>query len=77
MDNIKDTVMGIISDYTPSDNITLESTLDWDLDIYPFDYTNILMDLEEEFDISIRNEDIPCNSTVGEIIDFIKSRVTE
>ncbi|MEG0806420.1 MAG: acyl carrier protein [Lachnospiraceae bacterium] len=54
------------------EEITLETTFVDDLGADSLDVFQIIMGLEEEFDIEIANEDAECIITVGDALEQIK-----
>ncbi|MBU5225573.1 acyl carrier protein [Clostridium senegalense] len=59
------------------DDITLESSFIDDLGADSLDIVELIMALEEEFDIEIPDEDAEKISTVGDVVEYIKTRVDE
>ena len=55
------------------DEITLETNVKDDLDADSLDVFQIIMGLEEEFDIEIANEDAEKIVTVGDAVEQIKN----
>jgi len=55
--------------------ITLESSVIDDLGADSLDVVDMVMSLEEEFDIEIPDEEIETLKTVGDIIKFIESKL--
>jgi len=55
--------------------ITLESSVIDDLGADSLDVVDMVMSLEEEFDIEIPDEEIETLKTVGDIVKFIESRI--
>ncbi len=58
------------------EEVTSESSLRDDMGVDSLEITDIVMELEEVFDIEISTEDAEKIQTVQEIIDYIQSRVT-
>ena len=56
------------------DSITLESVITDDLGADSLDVVDLVMSLEEEFDVEIPDEDIESIKTVGDIVKFIESK---
>jgi acyl carrier protein len=56
-----------------ADEITLESSFIVDLGADSLDIVELLMALEEEFDIEIPDEEAEKLATVGDVVDYIKS----
>ena len=59
------------------EEITLDSSFIDDLGADSLDVVELIMALEEEFDIEIPDEDAEKVSTVGDVVEYIKSRVEE
>lgn len=57
------------------DSITPETTITEDLGADSLDVVDLLMSIEDEFEIEIPDEEIENIKTVGEIVSHIKSRV--
>jgi acyl carrier protein len=59
------------------DEITLESSFVDDLNSDSLDLVELLVALEEEYDISIPDEDISKLQTVGDVVDYIRNHIEE
>ncbi|GAA0122124.1 acyl carrier protein [Clostridium faecium] len=59
------------------DEIKMESFFIDDLGADSLDIVELIMALEEEFDIEIPDEDAEKISTVGDVVEYIKARVDE
>lgn len=68
-----DKVRGIIAEQLgiEADEITMESSFIDDLGADSLDIVELIMALEEEFDMEIPDEDAEKISTVGDVIDYI------
>lgn len=55
------------------DKITLDTDIAQDLGADSLDVVDILMSLEDEFDIEIPDEDVENVKTVGQLVDYIKA----
>ncbi|NLN41739.1 MAG: acyl carrier protein [Clostridiales bacterium] len=68
-----DKVRGIIAEQLgiEVDEITMESSFIDDLGADSLDIVELIMALEEEFDMEIPDEDAEKISTVGDVIDYI------
>ncbi|HHZ12962.1 MAG TPA: acyl carrier protein [Clostridiales bacterium] len=55
------------------DIVTMEASFIDDLDADSLDIVELIMALEEEFDMEIPDEEAEKISTVGDVIDYIKS----
>ncbi|MDD3704792.1 MAG: acyl carrier protein [Clostridiaceae bacterium] len=56
-----------------AEEITLESSFIVDLGADSLDIVELLMALEEEFDIEIPDEEAEKLSTVGDVVEYIKN----
>jgi len=56
-----------------ADEITMESSFIDDLGADSLDIVELLMALEEEFDIEIPDEEAEKLSTVGDVVEYIKN----
>lgn len=70
-----DKVKGIVAEQLGVDSadITLETSFD-DLNADSLDVVELIMALEEEFDIEIPDEDAEKIKTVGDAVDYIKEK---
>jgi len=59
------------------EEVNLESTFTDDLGVDSLEIFEIVMSLEEEFEIEIPNEDIENIKTIGDIVNYVKSKVEE
>ena len=59
------------------DEINVESTFSEDLGVDSLEIFEIVMSLEEEFEIEIPNEDIENIKTIQDIVNYVKSKVEE
>lgn len=57
------------------EKVTLEASLKEDLGADSIDAVQIVMDLEEAFNISIEEDNADSISTVGNLVDYIKSLI--
>ncbi|MGC5327170.1 acyl carrier protein [Brevibacillus sp. SYSU BS000544] len=75
MADIFDTVKKIIVDRLGVDEskITLEASFKEDLGADSLDIVELVMELEDEFDMEISDEDAEKISTVGEVVKYIES----
>ncbi len=67
-------VKKIIIECTGADDedITTETDLNADLDMDSFDIVEMIMDIEEEFNIEIPDSEAEKFCTVGDIVEYIK-----
>ena len=56
------------------ETISMESRLIDDLKADSFDIVELVMDLEQEFDVEIPDEDLPKVQTVADIVHFLEQR---
>lgn len=75
MAEVFDTVKKIIVDRLGVDEskITLEASFKEDLGADSLDIVELVMELEDEFDMEISDEDAEKISTVGEVVKYIES----
>ena len=69
-------VKNIIVEQLDLDNtveLTLETSLKEDLDADSLDAVEVIMALEEEFDIEIPDEDAEGFKTIGDIVEYINN----
>lgn len=59
------------------EEITLDSSFVDDLNADSLDLVELLVALEEEYDISIPDEDISNLQTVGDVVDYIRNHIEE
>ena len=73
--SIEEKVVGIISEQLQVDKaeITAEKSFQGDLKCDSLDLVEIVMALEDEFKISIPNEDYEKIKTVGDAVEYIKT----
>jgi acyl carrier protein len=73
--NIFEKVRSIVAEQLSVDSadITLETSFD-DLNADSLDVVELIMALEEEFDIEIPDEDAEKIKTVGDAVDYIKDK---
>lgn len=56
------------------DAVTMESAISDDLGADSLDVVDMVMSLEEEFDVEIPDEEIESMKTVGDIVKYIESK---
>lgn len=56
------------------DQVTLEARFKEDLDIDSLDLFEMVMSLEEEFDMEIPSEDLETVTTVGALVKYLENR---
>ena len=69
-------VKDIISDQleVASDKLTMETTFE-DIDADSLDIVELVMALEEEFDLEISDQEIENINSVGDVVKYIESKV--
>ena len=74
--SIEEKVTGIVSDQldTPKDDINRASSFVDDLKADSLDIVELVMALEDEFDIKIPDEDYDKIKTVGDVITYIEEK---
>ena len=74
--SIEEKVTGIVSDQldTPKDDINSASSFVDDLKADSLDIVELVMALEDEFDIKIQDEDYDKIKTVGDVITYIEEK---
>lgn len=75
MDKIFETVRHTIADLLSmdADKIKMESTFIDDLGADSLDVVELIMALEEEFDMEIPDEDAEKIVSVGDVVDYVKN----
>ncbi len=56
------------------DSITVDTSLTEDLGADSLDLADVLMAIEDEFEVEIPDEDIENIKTVGDIVDYIEAK---
>lgn len=59
------------------ESVTMESNISDDLGADSLDVVDLVMSMEEEFDIEIPDEEIENMKTVGDIVKFIESKTND
>ncbi|AIG27654.1 acyl carrier protein [Brevibacillus sp. 7WMA2] len=75
MAEILDRVKKIVIDRlgVDEDKVTLEASFKEDLGADSLDVVELVMELEDEFDLEISDEDAEKITTVGEVVNYISS----
>ncbi|EGL18221.1 MULTISPECIES: acyl carrier protein [Paenibacillus] len=75
MSDVLDRVKKIIIDRlgVEETEVTLEASFKEDLGADSLDVVELVMELEDEFDLEISDEDAEKITTVGEVVNYIKS----
>ncbi len=74
--SVEKKVKGIISDQleVAVDKLSMETTFE-DIDADSLDIVELVIALEEEFDLEISDQEIENIKTVGDIVKYIESKV--
>ncbi len=72
LDRVKD-IIGEQLGIEDLESITLETTFIDDIGADSLDVVELIMALEEEFDMEIREEDAEKISSVGDVVEYIKN----
>ena len=59
------------------DEVTLEASFKEDLDADSLDLYELVMALEEEYDVEIPSDDLAELNTVGDVINYLKDKGVE
>lgn len=59
------------------DGVTLEASFKEDLDADSLDLFELVMALEEEYDVEIPSDDLAELNTVGDVINYLKDKGVE
>ena len=59
------------------DEVTLEASFKDDLDAVSLDLFELVMALEEEYDVEIPSDDLAELNTVGDVINYLKDKGVE
>ncbi|OXM84636.1 acyl carrier protein [Paenibacillus rigui] len=75
MSEVLDRVKRIVIDRLGVDEaeVTLEANFKDDLGADSLDVVELVMELEDEFDMEISDEDAETITTVGQVVEYIKS----
>ena len=58
-----------------ADKVTLEANFAYDLDADSLDLVELVMALEDEFDVSIEEEELEGVTTVSQAVDLVRSKL--
>ncbi|WP_028504921.1 acyl carrier protein [Ruminococcus sp. FC2018] len=74
-----DKVKSIIVDQLDADEaeVTMDATIQDDLGADSLDVVDLVMSIEESFDIEIPDEEVEGIKTVGDIVKYIESKTEE
>lgn len=70
-EKIRDIIVEVLN--VDESEVTMEATFTDDLGADSLDVFQIIMGIEEEFDVEIPNEEVESISTVGDAVEKIKS----
>lgn len=56
------------------DDMTMETKIGEDLGADSLDVVELLMAIEEEFDVEIPDEDIEALKTIGDVVEYIQNK---
>ena len=78
MDKKLEAIIAIISDFVDVDpaEVTVDSKLRSDLGLNSFDFVNIAVEVEREYNIKIPDTDIAQLRTVGDLLDLVEIKQT-
>lgn len=74
-DKLKEIIMDQLD--VEEDEVTMDANIQEDLDADSLDMVDLVMSVEEEFDLKIEDEDVEKIKTVGDIVSFIKAHTAE
>ncbi|MBO5577317.1 MAG: acyl carrier protein [Ruminococcus sp.] len=79
MEMVFDKIKSIIVDQLDADeaDVTMEANIQDDLGADSLDVVDLVMNIEEDFDIEIPDEDVENIKTVGDIVKYIESKIEE
>ncbi len=74
--SVEEKVIGIVSEQlgVPKEEVTLNSSIIEDLKADSLDVVELVMELEDEFDITIPDDDYEKLKTVGDAIRYIEEK---
>ena len=74
-DKLKEIIMDQLD--VEEDEVTMDANSQEDLDADSLDMVDLVMSVEEEFDLKIEDEDVEKIKTVGDIVSFIEAHTAE
>ena len=78
MRDIEKEVIELVERLLNAKNVTLESSLMLDLQADSLEAMEVLLEVEDYFDISIDSKDVgDCETTVGRIVEVVKQELQE
>ena len=75
--SVEDKVTGIVSEQLsiPREEVSRESSFVDDLKADSLDVVELVMEFEDEFDVTIPDDDYEKIRTVGDAVDYIEERI--
>ena len=74
-DKIKDIIVEQLD--VEEDSVTMEASITDDLGADSLDVVDLVMSIEESFDVEIPDEEVENIKTVGDIVKYIENKVEE
>lgn len=74
-DKIKDIIVEQLD--VEEDAVTMEASITEDLGADSLDVVDLIMSIEESFDVEIPDEEVENIKTVGDIVKYIENKVEE
>lgn len=74
-DKIKDIIVEQLD--VEEDAVTMEASITEDLGADSLDVVDLVMNIEESFDVEIPDEEVENIKTVGDIVKYIENKVEE
>lgn len=74
-DKIKDIIVEQLD--VEEDAVTMEASITEDLGAHSLDVVDLVMSIEESFDVEIPDEEVENIKTVGDIVKYIENKVEE
>ena len=74
-DKLKEIIMDQLD--VEEDEVTMDANIQEDFDADFLDMVDLVMSVEEEFDLKIEDEDVEKIKTVGDIVSFIEAHTAE
>ena len=74
-DKLKEIIMDQLD--VEENEVTMDANIQEDLDADSLDMVDLVMSVEEEFDLKIEDEDVEKIKTVGDIVSFIEAHTAE
>ena len=74
-DKLKEIIMDQLD--VEEDEVTMDANIQEDLGADSLDIVDLVMSVEEEFDLKIEDEDVEKIKTVGDIVSFIEAHTAE